>query len=70
VWLRTYGVSRVLRDYRAVYTPRSGSPLIDAGDPGDGDGNDIGAVGAGIPNPADRFGLVIDQCAAALPSVV
>lgn len=59
VWLRTYGVSRVLRDYRALYTPGPGSPLIDAGDPRDGKGTDIGAVGAGIPDPADRFGLVM-----------
>lgn len=60
VWLRAYGVSQVLRDYRALYTPRPGSPLIDAGDPRDGEGNDIGAVGAGIRNPADRFGLVME----------
>lgn len=60
VWLRTYRVSQVLRDYRALYTPRPGSPLIDAGDPRDGGGTDIGAVGAGIPNPADKFGLVME----------
>jgi hypothetical protein len=59
VWLRSYGISRVLRDYRALYTPRPGSPLIDAGDPSGGEGNDIGAIGAGLPDPADQFGLVM-----------
>ncbi len=60
VWLRTYGVSQVLAYYRALYTPRSGSPLIDAGDTADGSGNDIGAIGAGTQNAADKFGLVMD----------
>ncbi len=57
VWLRQYGVSQVLGYYRALYTPRAGSPLVDAGDPADGAGNDIGAIGAGTPNAADKFGL-------------
>jgi hypothetical protein len=59
VWQRTYGTSQVLRHYRGIYTPRSGSPLADAGDPGDGAGNDIGAVGAGSGHAADKFGLVM-----------
>jgi hypothetical protein len=60
VWLRTYGVSGVLAYYRSLYTPKTGSPLIDAGDPTDGAGNDIGAVGAGTANAADKFGLVLE----------
>jgi hypothetical protein len=59
VWLRQYGVSQVLGYYRQLYTPRSGSPLIDSGDPAGGAGNDIGAIGAGTANPADQFGLVM-----------
>jgi hypothetical protein len=59
VWLRTFGVSKVLGYYRALYTPRAGSHLVDAGDPADGAGNDIGAVGAGAANPADQFGRVM-----------
>lgn len=59
VWLRKYGVSQVLAYYRALYTPKPGSPLIDSGDPADGAGNDIGAIGAGAANAADKFGLVL-----------
>ena len=39
-----------------MYAPRPGSPVIDTGDPQDGSGADIGAIGAGATNPADRFG--------------
>ena len=59
VWSRTYGVSHVLAYFRALYTPLAGSPLIDAGDPADGAGVDIGAVGAGTADPADKFGKVM-----------
>jgi hypothetical protein len=59
VWSRTYGVSKLLDYYRSLYAPRAGSPLVDAGDPADGTGIDIGAIGAGKPHPADRFGLVM-----------
>jgi hypothetical protein len=37
-------VSAILDYYRSVYAPAEGSPLIDAGDPADGKGTDIGAV--------------------------
>jgi len=40
-------VSKILAFYRDAYTPAPGSPLIDAGDPADGQGTDIGAVEAG-----------------------
>jgi len=56
VWKRELRVSEVLADYRARYTPTAGSPYIDAGDPAGGPGNDIGAIGAGVANAADRFG--------------
>jgi hypothetical protein len=60
IWLRKVGVSAILALYRGIYTPGSGSPLIDAGDPTDDtDGlrnTDIGAVGAGTAHPADQFG--------------
>lgn len=49
-------VSQVLAHYRKAYTPAAGSPVIDAGDPADGPGADIGAVGAGKPHAADLFG--------------
>lgn len=60
VWSRTYGVSKVLAYYRSLYTPTAGSPLVDAGDPADGAGNDIGAIGAGAGNAADKFGRVLE----------
>jgi hypothetical protein len=49
-------VSQILARYRDAYTPAEGSPLTDAGDPADGPGADIGAIGAGKPNDVDRFG--------------
>ncbi|MCS6914730.1 MAG: right-handed parallel beta-helix repeat-containing protein [Myxococcales bacterium] len=57
LWTGELRLSQVLAAYRAHYLPGAGSPLIDRGDPADGPGNDIGAVGAGAPHPADRFGL-------------
>jgi hypothetical protein len=41
---RSVTVSEILAHYRAAYTPAEGSPLIDAGDPSDGPGTNIGAV--------------------------
>jgi len=49
-------VTDMLAYFRTVYAPRPGSPLIDAGDPQDGNGADIGAIGAGAPNAGDAFG--------------
>ena len=40
-------VAQILARFREIYTPAEGSPLIDAGDPADGAGTDIGAVSAG-----------------------
>ena len=56
VWNRALLVSQILGAYRARYTPSQGSPYIDAGNPTGGGGNDIGAIGAGTVNAADRFG--------------
>jgi hypothetical protein len=53
----TTTVPQILALYRARYTPQSSSPLIDSGDPADGKGTDVGAVGAGVPHPDDRFGV-------------
>jgi hypothetical protein len=60
IWSRTYGVSQLLAYYRMLYTPAAGSPLIDKGDPADGAGTDIGAIGAGAAAAADKFGRVMD----------
>lgn len=49
-------VSQILADFRKAYTPAAGSPLIDAGDKADGEGTDIGAVGAGKAHKDDLFG--------------
>ena len=58
---RLTGTLCVLGYYRGLYTPRTGSPLIDAGEITDGgSGNDIGAIGAGTPNTNDKFGLVLE----------
>ena len=48
-------VSQMLAAWRAAYAPRAGSPLVGAGDPADGRGNPIGAIGDGT-QAADRFG--------------
>jgi hypothetical protein len=59
VWSRTYKTSQVLAHYREMYSPAPGSPLTDAGDAADGAGTDIGAIGSGVRDPKDLFGLGI-----------
>ena len=49
-------LSQMLAHFRDLYTPAPGSPLIDAGDPADGAGTDIGMVDAGQPAKEDGFG--------------
>ena len=56
MWQRTTSVRQVLQTYRTRYTPAVGSPLIDTGH--GGNGNDIGAVGAGLSNTNDLFGIL------------
>ena len=58
IWQRSTAVRQVLSRYRARYLPKPGSPAIDTGDPAGGAGNDIGAVGAGTANAADKFGTL------------
>jgi hypothetical protein len=53
---RKVGVSKMLAHYREAYAPAKGSPLIGAGDPADGDGTNIGAIGAAKESKDDRFG--------------
>lgn len=46
---RKVGLSKMLAFYREAYTPAEGSPLIGAGDPTDGQGTNIGAMGPANP---------------------
>jgi fibronectin type III domain protein len=65
IWTRTKTVSDVLSAYRAMYTPAAGSPLTGTGDPQDGIGGNMGAVGNG--EAADQFGR-FNLGAPAIPS--
>src|SRR5262249_10572970 len=51
IWQGTQKVSQVLAIFRDRYSPKAGSPIIDAGDPADNDSQgrrtDIGAVDVG-----------------------
>jgi hypothetical protein len=58
IWNRTTSVRDILAQYRMKYLPKAGSPLIDKGDPAGGAGNDVGCVGAGTANAADKFGTL------------
>jgi hypothetical protein len=53
---RKVTVAQILAHYRKAYAPAGGSPLLGAGDPADGRGSYIGAVGAGKSSPEDHFG--------------
>ena len=50
------GVAKILATYREAYTPAAGSPLIGGGDPADGAGTNIGAIGSARASDLDRFG--------------
>jgi hypothetical protein len=50
-------VWQVLSTLRDLYTPDAKSPLVDTGDPADGAGVDIGAIGVGVANVDDRLGI-------------
>src|SRR5215831_21014865 len=56
MWQRTMNTRQILQMYRSRYTPKAGSPLIDAGHGGNGNG--IGAVGAGVVASDDQFGIL------------
>jgi hypothetical protein len=49
-------VSKILAFYRNAYSPAAESPLVGAGDPKDGEGTNIGAVGSAKKSEVDRFG--------------
>jgi hypothetical protein len=49
-------VSKILAFYRARYSPAADSPLVGAGDPQDGEGTNIGAIGSAKKSDADQFG--------------
>ena len=53
---RQITVSEILHAYRAYYVLQSSSPCIDAGDPADGTGTDIGAIDGGVLTGKDKFG--------------
>lgn len=53
---RKVTVAQILANYREAYSPGEGSLLINAGDPADGVGSFIGAVGVGKDAPNDEFG--------------
>jgi hypothetical protein len=53
---RKVTVAQLLAHYRQAYTPATGSPLLNAGDPAEGRGSYIGAVGTGTRSPQDHFG--------------
>ena len=53
---RKVTVRQILAAYRLAYGPAEGSPLIASGDPADGTGAFIGAVGTGAKSPGDWFG--------------
>jgi hypothetical protein len=53
---RKVTVAQILAHYREAYTPAESSPLVNAGDPADGAGSYIGAVGAEKGAPNDYFG--------------
>ncbi|HJZ55882.1 MAG TPA: hypothetical protein VKE74_13015, partial [Gemmataceae bacterium] len=61
LWAGKVTVSRVLAAYRDAYSPAEGSPLIGAGDPADGAGSYIGAIGPGKDAPNDSFGRLEKQ---------
>jgi hypothetical protein len=54
--VRKVGLSTILARYREAYAPAKGSPLIGTGEPADGVGTNIGAIGAARPSDQDRFG--------------
>jgi hypothetical protein len=58
---RKVTVAQILAHYRAAYSPSDGSPLVGAGDPSDGLGAYIGAVGAGKNPPNDQFGRLSEK---------
>ena len=61
IWSGGCRTRQVLERYRETYRPAPGSPMIGAGDPSDGPGSFIGAIGPDDSHPLDRFGRVGGQ---------
>ena len=59
IWLRSCTAGQVLSHYRDIYRPAQGSPLINAGNPADGAGSFIGAIGPTNSNSVDLFGRIV-----------
>jgi len=60
-------VCQILRFYRGIFSPGTGSPLVGAGDPADGTGNNIGAIGG--PPDQDLFGTLCASDDVGTPSL-
>ena len=58
IWAGNCTTGQVLAHYRALYQPTATSPLLDAGDPADGLGTPVGAIGR-APSAVDRFGRIV-----------
>jgi hypothetical protein len=61
IWTGGCTTKQALSRYREIYRPAAGSPMINAGDPADGTGTFIGAIGPDDANPVDRFGRIGGQ---------
>jgi hypothetical protein len=59
VWSGGYTVGQTLSHYRELYRPATGSPLLNAGNPADGVGAFIGAVGPNGSQSLDVFGRIV-----------
>jgi len=68
IWTRSKKVSDVLARYRVMYSPATNSPLRGAGDPQDGQGGNIGAIGN--DEAADQFGRFGQTSTQPSPSIV
>jgi hypothetical protein len=63
-------VSDILKHYRDLYTPATGSPLIGTGDPTLSSNNNIGAIGQGpSKDPNDQFGTFMPGMGGGPPSL-
>ena len=61
----TATVCQILAFYRQAFAPKTGSPLLGAGDPADGAGNSIGAIGGAD----DRFGMLCNPADVGTPNL-
>ena len=59
IWTGGCSIGQVLAHYRTIYMPAASSPLNEAGDPADGVGTPIGAIGRDPNLTVDKFGRII-----------